>query len=98
MKIAVRNLFKMVNEIISISNRPVKQVTMDASNTTQSNTQYTAIKIINTVHFCLVKFHIKSYITADRQLYHIISMNPIFFNCQNEPRFFPDYCSKKNLN
>jgi len=69
---------------------------MDASNITQSNTQYTAIKIINTVQFCLVKFHIKSYITADRQLYRIY--DPSFFNCQNEPRFFPDYCSMKKLN
>jgi hypothetical protein len=48
---------------------------MDASNITQSNTQYTAIKIINTVQFCLVKFHIKSYITADRQLYRIYDPN-----------------------
>ena len=38
MKIAVRKLFKMANEIISISNQPVMHVTMDASNITQSNT------------------------------------------------------------
>jgi hypothetical protein len=47
--------------------------------TVQYTVQYTVIKIINTIQFCLVKFNIKSYITTDRQLSHIISMNPIFF-------------------
>jgi len=44
-KIAVRKLFKMANEIISnsISNQAVMHVTMDASSITQSNTQYTVI-------------------------------------------------------
>jgi len=44
MKIAARMLFKMANEIISISNsfsnQPAMHVTMDASNITQSNIQY----------------------------------------------------------
>jgi len=83
MKIAVRKLFKMANEIISISNlisnQPVMHVTMDVSNTTQSNIQYTVIRIINTMQFYLVKFNIKSYITTDRQLYHIMSMTPNSF-------------------
>jgi len=54
-------LFKMANEIISnsISNQPVMHVTMDASNITQSNTQYTVIKIIKTIQFYLVKFNTK---------------------------------------
>jgi hypothetical protein len=52
--------------------------TTDASNITQSNIQYAVIKIINTIQFYLVKFNVKSYITTDRQLYHIISMTPIF--------------------
>jgi len=54
-------------------------VTMDVSNMTQSNIQYTVITIINTIQFCLVKFNMKSYITTDRQLSHIISMTPVFF-------------------
>jgi len=73
-------------------------VTTDASNITQPIIQYTVIKIINTIQFYLVKFNIKSYVTTDRQLSHIISMTPIFFNCQIEPRFFPDNCSMKNSN
>ena len=59
--------------------------TMDVSNITQSNMQYIDIKIINTIQFHLVQFNIK---ISDRQLYHIISMTPNFFNCQNEPRCF----------
>ena len=62
MKIAARKLFNIAKEIISISNQPVKHVTMDASNTTQSNIQYTAIKITNTIQFCFLKFHIKYYV------------------------------------
>jgi len=62
MNIAVRTLFKMANEIISISNsvsnHPVVHVTMDASNIIQSNIQYTVIKIINTIQFYLVKFNV----------------------------------------
>jgi len=62
MKIALRKLFKMANEIISISNsisnQPVMQVTMNVPNITQSNIQYTVIKIINTIQFYLVKFNI----------------------------------------
>ena len=73
----------MANEIIgisnSISNQPVLHVTMDASNITQSNIQYTVIKIINTIQFYLVKFNTKSYITTNHQLYRIISMTPNFF-------------------
>jgi len=53
-------------------------VTMDASNITQSNIQYTVTEI-NTIQFYLVKFNIKSYITTDCQLYCIISMTPIIF-------------------
>jgi len=102
MKIAVRKLFKMANEIISISNsvsnQPVVHVTTDASNITQSNIQYTVIELFNTIQFYLVKFNVKNFITTERQLYHIISMTPNTFNCQNEPRFFPDYCSMKNSN
>jgi len=90
----------MAYEIISIpnsiSNQPVMHVTMDASNITQSNIQYTVIKIINTIQFYLGKFNIGYYVTSDCQFYHIISMTPIFFNCQKEPRFFPNYCSTKN--
>jgi hypothetical protein len=62
MKIALRKLFKMANEIISISNsisnQPVMRVTMNVPNITQSNIQYTVIKIINTIQFYLVKFNI----------------------------------------
>ena len=83
MKTAVRKLFKMANEIVSISNsisnQPVMRVTMDVSNITQSNTQYTVIKIINTIQSYLVKFNTKIYITTDHQLYHIISKTPQFF-------------------
>jgi len=70
MKTAVRNLFKMANEIVSISNsvsnQPVMHVTTDASNITQSNIQYSVTKIISTIQFYLVKFNIKSYITTHR--------------------------------
>jgi hypothetical protein len=101
MKTSVRKLFKIANEIISISNsisnQPVMRVTTDVPNITQPNTQYTVIKIINTIQSYLVKFNITIYITTDHQLYHIISMTPQFFNCQNEPRFFPNYCSMKKL-
>jgi len=83
MKIVVRKLFKMAIAIISIpnsiSNQPVMHVTMEASNITQPNTQYTVIKIINTIRFYLGKFNIQYYVTTDCQLYHIISMTPIFF-------------------
>jgi len=62
MKIAVRKLFKMANEIISISNsisnQPVMHVSMDVSNITQSNILYNVIKIINKIQFYLVKFNI----------------------------------------
>jgi len=78
MKIAVRNLFKMANEIISISNQPVMYVTMDTSNITQSNTQFNFIKIINTIQFYLVKFNIKRYKTTYHQLDYIISMTAYF--------------------
>jgi hypothetical protein len=65
----VRKLFKMANAIISISNsvsnqpvmhvtmRVTMHVTMDVSNITQSNTQYTVVKIINTIQIYLVKFN-----------------------------------------
>ena len=79
MKTSVRKLFKIANEIISISNQPVMHVTTDVPNITQSNTQYTVIKIINTIQCYLVKFNTKIYITTDHQLYHIISMTPLFF-------------------
>ena len=59
MKIAVRKLFKMDNEIISISNQPVIHVIMGASHITQSNIEYTVIIIINVIQFYLVKFNIK---------------------------------------
>ena len=78
MKIAVRNLFKIANEIISISNQPVMYVTMDTSNITQSNTQFNFIKIINTIQFYLVKFNIKRYKTTNHQLDYIISMTAYF--------------------
>jgi hypothetical protein len=83
MKTAERKLFKMANEIISISNsiskQPVMRVTTDVPNITQPNTQYTANKIINTIQSYLVKFNIKIYRTTNHQLYHIISMTPNFF-------------------
>jgi hypothetical protein len=88
MKIAVRKLFKTVSEIISISNQPVMHVTMDVSNITQSSIQHTVMKIINTIQFYLVKFHIQSYITTNRQLYHIISINPIFLTVKMSLDFF----------
>ena len=65
----MRNLFKMANEIIPISNQPVVNATMDVSNITQSNVHYSVIKIINTIQFYLVKFNIKMYITTAHQLY-----------------------------
>jgi len=82
MKNAVRNLFKMANENIpnSILNQPVMNATKDVSNITQSNMHYIDIRIINTIQFHLVQFNIKS---SHHQLYHIISMTPNFFNCQN---------------
>jgi len=82
MKNAMRNFFKMRHEIIpnSILNQPVMNATKDVSNITQSNMHYIVIKINNTIQFHLVQFNIKS---SDRQLYHIISMIPNFFNCQN---------------
>jgi len=83
MKIAVRKLFKIDNEIISssnsVSNQPVMHVTMDASNITQPNIQYTVIKIIDTIQFYLVTFNIKSYVATIHQLSRIISVTPIFF-------------------
>jgi len=83
MKTAERKLFKIANEIISISNsisnQLVMRVTTDVPNITQSNTQYTVIKIINTIQSYLVKFNTKIYITTDHQLYQIISKTPQFF-------------------
>jgi len=73
-------------------------VTMDASNITQPNIQYTVIEIINTIQFHLVKFNRKIYVTTNRQLSHIISMTPIFLTVKMSLDFFPDYCSVKNSN
>jgi len=83
MKIAVENLFKMANDIISssVSNQTVMHVTMDVtmdetmhvtmdvSHITQSNKQNTVIKIFNRIQFYLDKFNIKSYVTTNHQLY-----------------------------
>jgi hypothetical protein len=90
MKLFVRKLFKMANEIISnsISNQSVMHVATDASNITQSNIQYTVIKIINTIQFYLVKFNTKIYIKSDHQLYHIKSMTPIFLTVKMSLNFF----------